>query len=478
MKKSLFLFFLLVVLGVVSNNICIYAEGGKIALTQECKESYILETLSSNTLYDSNITSYDNFLQSYYDNLTYNFGMNYQGSCGYVAIGMLLSYYDTYLCDDIIEDSYDIVSIGNSANMISRRNSPGVMKDIISNPDVPELATYGAFLSPTDYYNHMASLSNVSFHSKLITIGAELGYYNFSEQENNPAALSFDEIRLILTNYLNTKTQLNYNIEVMPYTNNSDIIRSYTIDMVKKGTPVLLSVEGANGGHAVIAYDYDEVSDELYCHMGWGANKTHVTIESEDFNIYRAALSVNFSLLHSHSNNYGITEIINNVPNTQFYCCNDLNIILYNHSHSYNFKIVDYNEFSHLRCCSCGEYFVESHTFVDDVCSFCSHIHEHSYTTYGKYSNRQHKAICTCGDYILQYHIVAGQGMGTCVICGFPASSGGAINPFSINKVNYITENGSYIAENGVIVLSDIDYLKFLSGELDVYALVEDLQTL
>ena len=45
-----------------------------------------------------------------------------------------------------------------------------------------------------------------------------------------------------------------------------------------------------------------------------------------------------------------------------------------------------------------------------------------------------------------------------------------------INKET--TENGSYIAENGVIVLSDIDYLKFLSGELDVYALVEDLQTL
>lgn len=105
-----------------------------------------METVSSNTTYNSNINSYDNFLQSYYDNLTYNLGMNYQGSCGYVAIGMLLSYYDTYLCDDIIDDSYDSVSIGNDANIISRRNSPGIMKDIISNPNMPELAKYGSFL--------------------------------------------------------------------------------------------------------------------------------------------------------------------------------------------------------------------------------------------------------------------------------------------------------------------------------------------
>ena len=82
--------------------------------------------------------------------------------------------------------------------------------------------------------------------------------------------------------------------------------------------------------------------------------------------------------------------------------------------------------------------------------------------------------ICLCGDYILQYHIINGQGSGICILCGFPASSGGGINPFSINSIDYITDNDSYIAENGVIVLSDIDYLKFLSGSLDVYALADN----
>ena len=120
--------------------------------------------------------------------------------------------------------------------------------------------------------------------------------------------------------------------------------------------------------------------------------------------------------------------------------------------------------------------FIEPHQ-SETNCNLCGYYyHVHSYNKYGKYTNRQHKAICECGDYILQYHIIAGQGSGTCVICGFPAVSSGAISPLSIKFVNYITENGSYIAENGVIILSNIDYLKFLSGQLDVYGLVEKLQ--
>ena len=66
-KKSLFLF-ILIILGIFFTGISIYAEDGKITLNQDIKESYILETVSSNTTYNSNINSYDNFLQSYYDN--------------------------------------------------------------------------------------------------------------------------------------------------------------------------------------------------------------------------------------------------------------------------------------------------------------------------------------------------------------------------------------------------------------------------
>jgi hypothetical protein len=96
--------------------------------------------------------------------------------------------------------------------------------------------------------------------------------------------------------------------------------------------------------------------------------------------------------------------------------------------------------------------------------------HNHSYTTYRTYSTTQHKATCSCGTYILQYHIVNTEDMTRCVLCNGLVSSSG-ITPLSLIK-NYITENGSYLLSNGIIVLVSIDYEKYLSGELNVYDLI------
>ena len=61
--------------------------------------------------YRSNIYTYSSFQESYFDNLTINHGMNFLGSCGYVGIDMLLSYYDTYLSDNIVPEQYDKVNM-------------------------------------------------------------------------------------------------------------------------------------------------------------------------------------------------------------------------------------------------------------------------------------------------------------------------------------------------------------------------------
>ena len=145
--------------------------------------SYLAGALDNNITYNSSIDEYDNFLVAYYDNLTYNFGVNYKNSCGYIALGMLLSYYDTYLSDNIIPEQYDISSVGVGTNTIDRRNSPGVLRDIIENSNNTsdkELKYYSA----TEYYSTMESMSNISMHAKLLTIGATKGYYKFN---NNSA---------------------------------------------------------------------------------------------------------------------------------------------------------------------------------------------------------------------------------------------------------------------------------------------------
>ena len=68
---------------------------------------------------------YSDFKSFYFDNLTQNFGMNYKGSCGYVAIGMMLSYYDTLLSDDIIPERYDVNSVGTTKSLTQSRNIKG-----------------------------------------------------------------------------------------------------------------------------------------------------------------------------------------------------------------------------------------------------------------------------------------------------------------------------------------------------------------
>lgn len=94
--------------------------------------------------------------------------------------------------------------------------------------------------------------------------------------------------------------------------------------------------------------------------------------------------------------------------------------------------------------------------------------HTHSYTRYRTYSSTQHKAICSCGASILQYHMV--DTSGCCVLCLAIVSSG--ISPLTLNNVNYITENGSYILPNGVIIIVEADMDSFIKNKTDIYNLL------
>ncbi len=58
------------------------------------------------------------------------------------------------------------------------------------------------------------------------------------------------------------------------------------------------------GLHAVVAYDYDEQNDNIYCHFGWGSNTTHVTIESMGYDSYNNLFAFKFKNGHKHSDNF------------------------------------------------------------------------------------------------------------------------------------------------------------------------------
>lgn len=87
--------------------------------------------------------------------------------------------------------------------------------------------------------------------------------------------------------------------------------------------------------------------------------------------------------------------------------------------------------------------------------------HTHYYERYIWKNTRNHTAYCECGESTLQGHIVSA-GSSLCLLCGGKADIG-FVGPLSIK---YITENGSYILANGVIVLEYKDVENYLKGTL------------
>lgn len=458
MRKALLLVaivFLPILLAVVQPLVCAYATEAESldVLDPYYHQSALDEMLNPSTAYSANVTEYDRFVQAYFDNLTYNIGVNYKGSCGYVAMAMLLSYYDSFLNDDIVPEQYDVASVGNTSDVISRRNSPGILRDIIDSASNSDADTY---------YSTIVSMSNVSLHGKLISIGASLGYYDFNDNKY-PCSTNFNRRLAVLNYYLSNVINFDgsqYSILSINHEqdfSNSDAVRKFAIEKVKSGIPVLLAIDG-NGGHVVVAYDYDESTDSLYCHFGWGANKTHVTPESEGFSIYKTALIINWNISHTHSNNFGVTTTENNVPTTEYYCYDSSNIRTYNaHIHSF----IDH------RCVVCYEY------------SQSSHYYHEPYTWI---SNEKHRATCGCGKKALEGHAVSngsfvgGGRYATCLQCGGKASIGFIIDgPWSLTS-QLVTVNGSYILPNGVVVLVDEDIEPYLNGSLTFFEKNTDSQ--
>lgn len=460
-------------------------------LTPELQWQYIEESLNTDSTYSSNIYEYENFLKSYYDNLTYNFGMNYKGSCGYVAIGMLLSYYDTFLSDDIIPEQYDVISAGNETDMVQRRNSPGIKKDLVLDPNETSgrniNGRYGYNLSAADYYNVMLSMANSSLHAKLITIGADYGYYNFADKYG-AVSTNFSKRLTVLSDYLKNVARLDESDFNISYINNeynqygSAEVREFAIREVKKGNPVLLSIGSNLIGHVVIAYDYDETIDNLYCHFGLGSNKTHVTMEDEGYITYKSALVLNFTNKHSHSNNYEVTTVNNNIPTNSYYCYDSQNIHTYTHAHSYDYSYVYQSIMFHKSFCQCGSSVKNKHNIINGECKYCGYGHSHNYDGWKYYNNSQHIEFCVCGEVgtTKKNHAIKMEDRNNryarCVECNYLLDLEKDI--VIVQSKPYkkrVTTNGSYCLSNGIIILVEKDVLSYMNNSLIFFDIYDDL---
>ncbi len=438
--------------------------------------------------YSSYIYQYDNFMESYFDNLTTNHGHNTIGSCGYVAIDMLLCYYDTYLDDKIVPPEYDQPSVGNCYNMICRRNSPGSMFDkpkgynssYYTNDEVQE---------NIDYFNYIDKIKEDSLHAKLLTFGASLTGVNYP---NLWPGLNHFGIKQIIHKYMNDVLKFTNNDEYEIWDinhslnpNKSDEVRDFVIEKINEGYPVLLWIgsenesengSGEGGSHWVVAYDYDETTDKIYCNFGWGRNSTHATPENyveelnkdpetnKNYYIYKSALVINIKLPHRCSDNYGVIttdDMGNEVIEYYCYCAEEIELYsntptfvrdnLYQHqlllscgcntfqTHIWN-KTKDENGHSYI-CKFCNEYMLITHTFthisIDNFqhsskCTYDSCGMEFTYNhnwAFVSVDGTTHTATCTdCGYTETQWHTLQYTSTGstyhsyTCTDCGYTSS--------------------------------------------------------
>lgn len=284
---------------------------------------YSFETSESMTAASSSLTTYPSFLEAYYRGLTTNLGENYKNSCGYVALGMLLSYYDTYLNDDIIPEEYDIESDGTETNMVSRGNSPGIYHDVIPN---------GESMSATNYFNKIRSMEDYSLHGKLMIIGEELGILDLDDGNNLGLTTNSERVS-ILNQYLRgIGIPGGYRIEsvsdlTFPQEPTDAQVRTYVKEKIDLGYPVLLSVGKPNSsiGHALICYDYS--GSIFFGNMGLTSSKSyaHYNIANKYSTFNDAMILVFNNDTHQHSDNY----IVKHNGHIDKYCYCNSNIMTY-----------------------------------------------------------------------------------------------------------------------------------------------------
>lgn len=252
----------------------------------------------------------DNYYEGvYFSNLKENIGNNSHGSCSYVALAMLISFYDSYWNDLFIPEEYDVEPISSFITYPSAdfsfpsfyAESPGILFEPSNEVNS---------LSLNEYLLYVSTHSDIYFQSKLISLSQSYFGKEKFENNSNPFGMTFGEMLNFLNYYLYDYRKFNTAQVTINSCNDASSVRFYTINKIKEGIPVILRSESSSlGGHAFIAYDYDALTDEIYVHTGWrddNSNKTlsHVSLSSTGFIKLTDAISLDVMSPSSFSYNY------------------------------------------------------------------------------------------------------------------------------------------------------------------------------
>lgn len=288
----------------------------------------------------------NSFKSLYFSNLSYNFGHNEFGSCGYVAMAMLLTYFDTFHDDDLVPETYDVAGVISSLDASTCISSPGTLREsscpssnaVFSettgyNPDTGEpiirnnYSLYKSWLNTNYYYT--------SLHTKLIIDHVGLAPYN-------GVGVNEDTFSAVFSEYFTNINYSDYTYIRSPVGSTSAQVKAWVIEqIVDYDRPVILGTPG----HVTVAYEYDSDNDIVYVHNGW-LNSAHYAFTTSFSDAHTLVFN---PFLHNDSNNY--------LYSGNYYCECELN------SHNHYIGYEPYSSTQHECVCYCGHYYYEAHTF-------------------------------------------------------------------------------------------------------------------
>lgn len=449
---------------IINDNIDIYVD--KTVLEYWNDDIVFPEEIDFSNLLENNVADSYVINDSYYfEMLNKNLAMNINNSCQYVAMNMLLSYYDIFYDDNLVSDDYMI-----NSNVINRHN----FDKSIDSPGGGELLdTYLKELSQEFEYEN----TNASLYLDLIELYMDSFYESCNYQQEVFDIILVNDLTLAIGN-----------------TNTSDYVDIR--DVINLNYPVFLGCcpfyyyendlnewnEDAPMGHAFIVYGYylmnipaHEFSQTLYflTNMGFkdenGDYKYTKNLIKHDFNAAPEGFTLipnnNFSHNCSDSyitkyndcvfgicpcdknisdyefyNKYGIVEVVD--QKEMYYCkLHDGQHLIYEGSHSHNLEEIYLDEQSHLLMCT------------TNGCDFNElQLHQYEHTK----NMNNHYDICVCGnivnyDYTYSHYIdINGKHFEVCEDCGLSTETIFTESVFAISEhfhQYYCEECSNYIIQ-------------------------------
>lgn len=264
---------------------------------------------------------------NYFEKLSENKIINYEGECSYISLSMFLSYYDTFLNDDIIPEHYEnSVSITSGADLNATNfESPGLKKNVASYMGLG-YETMEAYALAEKNNNY---LPFIAYHH-----GTNNGYNVSPSGQNYQATLDsmfFDtDFSFDVSYYENWPT------DTSPH---GEVIKSQMVPYLNAGYILILELEVYGYGlHSVVVYKFE--NNCFYMHNGnYEPRPGDIIPYNDTFYYFDAfsAISVN-APDNTHCDNYKINNI--------GYCGDG--------THYHDYTYTQYNASKHVRRCYCG----------------------------------------------------------------------------------------------------------------------------